>query len=740
MAGRRSFFREEDLKVLSQYSPTSNEFNTRLQEILDTPRETKKNVSKKSLSRLMDKIGRLRGGKKVKAKPCRKPTIDRCRLIQDIITLQLNSASERDIKCLVKQKFKEGSGGKSPHRNTIFNILEQCKPDIEAGCALLLLCADDKHSSNKTDIEAANALKQIPASPIVLNEEFEAFAVERLSKRAKAKNDLNPVKKVVKKTTKKRKISIGKQSSLINLNLRSSKRSKKPNGILLADSVLQVENISNKKLSTVMAKGLERIPASPVVLNEEFEAFAVERLSKKEKAKNDLNPVIKVVKKTTKKRKISIGKKSSKKSKEILLADSALQIENMSNRKLSTELAKGLERIPASPVVLNEDFGSSAIEELPKEISAIGKDDGNIQSSNVTLNDDFALIPKRSYREAIRVARLLLSPGDQPEPVHRESKVLEITDAVINSLNTIDRGKVEKMGTAARAKLEGVNRFLDEIVGNDENVLNIYVCGSPGLGKTLCIEKVLRGLEARLEAETISVPHSNSIPVFKVIRLQGTTVQTSNEFYNVLATRLHLQSGDPRSAVLSLFRSPSGIGTCRQKNSTTVLFIDEIDRAPIAAIREVLEIAGAAVRQSEEEEESWVKAGPYNCNVIVIGAANNRLFCENVGISYCAQQCIYRCCFEPYASKSLFNILKRRTEGLFDYSALKLLSLKVACEGGDVRFLLQLADRCLVETTNKLRRQIDNREAYKSCNDITAVPCSGPNPLENWEGECEVFV
>jgi len=358
----------------------------------------------------------------------------------------------------------------------------------------------------------------------------------------------------------------------------------------------------------------------------------------------------------------------------------------------------------------------------------------------VTLNDDFALIPKRSYREAIRVARLLLSPGDQPEPVHRESKVLEITDAVINSLNTIDRGKVEKMGTAARAKLEGVNRFLDEIVGNDENVLNIYVCGSPGLGKTLCIEKVLRGLEARLEAETISVPHSNSIPVFKVIRLQGTTVQTSNEFYNVLATRLHLQSGDPRSAVLSLFRSPSGIGTCRQKNSTTVLFIDEIDRAPIAAIREVLEIAGAAVRQSEEEEESWVKAGPYNCNVIVIGAANNRLFCENVGISYCAQQCIYRCCFEPYDSKPLFNILKRRTEGLFDYSALKLLSLKVACEGGDVRFLLQLADRCLVETTNKLRRQIDNREAYKSCNDITAVPCSGPNPLENWEGECEVFV
>jgi len=654
MAGRRSFFGEEDLRVLSQYSPTSNEFNTRLQEILDTPRETKKNVSKKSLSRLMDKIGRLRGGKKVKAKPCRKPTIDRCRLIQDIITLQLNSASERDIKCLVKQKFKEGSGGKSPHRNTIFNILEQCKPDIEAGCALLLLCADDKHSSNKTDIEAANALKQIPASPIVLNEEFEAFAVERLSKKEKAKNDLNPVKKVVKKTTKKRKISIGKQSSLINLNLRSSKRSKKPNGILLADSVLQVENISNKKLSTVMAKGLERIPASPVVLN--------------------------------------------------------------------------------------EDFGSSAIEELPKEISAIGKDDGNIQSSNVTLNDDFALIPKRSYREAIRVARLLLSPGDQPEPVHRESKVLEITDAVINSLHTIDRGKVEKMGTAARGKLEGVNRFLDEIVGNDENVLNIYVCGSPGLGKTLCIEKVLRGLEARLEAETISVPHSNSIPVFKVIRLQGTTVQTSNEFYNVLATRLHLQSGDPRSAVLSLFRSPSGIGTCRQKNSTTVLFIDEIDRAPIAAIREVLEIAGAAVRQSEEEEESWVKAGPYNCNVIVIGAANNRLFCENVGISYCAQQCIYRCCFEPYDSKPLFNILKRRTEGLFDYSALKLLSLKVACEGGDVRFLLQLADRCLVETTNKLRRQIDNREAYKSCNDITAVPCSGPNPLENWEGECEVFV
>ena len=633
MAGRRRVFGEEDLKVLSQYSPTSNEFNVRLQEILDTPRETKTNVSKKSLSRLRDVIGQLRGGKKVKTKPCRKPTVDRCALIQDIITLQLNSASEGDIKRFVKQKFKERCGGKSPHRNTIFNILEQCKPDVEAGYSLLLLRSDDWK-----DVEKANGLERIQASPVVFNEGLEPTAVERLSKK-------------VKGPSKKRKLSSGKQSS-------------------------------------------------------EFESTAVERLSKKVKAKNGLN-----------------GN------------------ENMSTKTQSSGKANaGLERVPAGPVVLNEEFESTAVETVAKEIAAVGKDDGKIQSFDVALNDDIARIPKRSYREAIRIARLLLSPGDQPEPVGRESKVAAISDALINSLQAIDCGKVEEMGSSARAKVEGVNRFVDENVGDDGGILNIYVCGSPGLGKTLCIEKVLRTLEARQEAETISVCSSNSIPVFKVIRLQGTTVQTSNELYSVLASRLHLQSGDPRSAVLSLFRSPAGIATCRRKSPTTILFIDEIDRAPITAIREVLEIAGTATRQSEEEEEGWVKAGPYNCNVIVIGAANNRLFCENVGISCGAQRRIYRCCFEPYDSQPLFNILKRRTEGLFDYSALKLLSLKVACEGGDVRFLLQLADRCLLETTNKLRRQHENREDYVSSTDITVVPCSGPNPLENWEGECKIFV
>ena len=194
-------------------------------------------------------------------------------------------------------------------------------------------------------------------------------------------------------------------------------------------------------------------------------------------------------------------------------------------------------------------------------------------------------------------------------------------------------------------------------------------------------------------------------------------------------------SKDYRSEVLSLLRSQTGYFSSRKRTPTIILFIDEIDRAPIPAIKDVLEIAGAASRETEDEEEGLIEAGPYNCNVIVIGAANDRLYCEKVGMPYDSQKCIFRCCFKPYKTEQLIDILMRRTQGLFDKPALTMISCKVANAGGDVRFLLQLADSCLTETTRKFRRMIDQREEYEACTHITRIPNVHQNPLENWDDE-----
>jgi len=632
MAGRKPIFENKDLVVLSQHSPSSTEFKHELQKILNTPRETKKNVSYKTLHRLKNGITKLRGGSNET-----KITFDPQTLVQDLITMRLNSTSKETIHNFVKQKFKSRCS-KSPNTRTIYKVLKKCEPDVEAGYSLLVLHTNNINQDATIEKEAMQQLK-ISSEEQSLTQI--ASTATNLCNQLAAEGNIN---------------DIGKDENSSNgifatPTLKVSKKQKR--SIYNKIESMQMRVAPNQKY-----KGKHRLAVEGNINNmgKDENAWSISKL---------------VENNVSKKRKISIERQSAM--------------------------------------------------ERSYEVATVGKNNG--------IADNGDLVSQRSYHEAILTARVLLSPGNQPEPFGREDKIASITNVLVSSLRAIARGKVGDI--EGRAGAEGVDRFGEESVSDVDGILNIYICGSPGIGKTLCIENLLRSLEARQGAA-----HSSSyisIPAFKVIRLQGTTVQTSKEFYTVLASRLQLdvgigQSRDPRLAVLSLFRNPTGIATCKKKDPTTVLFIDEIDRAPAVAIREVLEIAGTST------EEIGVKAEAYNCNVVVIGAANNRLFCENVGISYSSQKHIYRCCFEHYDSEQLLSILKQRTEGLFDYRALKFLSLKVALADGDVRFLLQLADRCLFDTVKKLRLQIENKEEYEKSTDPTLFRPISPNPLANWKG------
>jgi len=682
--GRKSIFKQEDLDSLSQYSPTSNEFNDQLQKILASPRETKKTVSKKTINRLSKVITKLRNGNETpkKKKSGMKSTVDLRMLAQEIIQMKLssNSLTKEDIKVFVKEKFKRKCGGKSPHRSTVIRVLKQIQPDIDTGYSLLKMQADGNTGKGSS-----------------------ATVFDILVTQAEAVKEVEPYS-VVEVCGLDEVIST---SSPVTLNMEFEKE-----GLTMSRESAIIDTMDGK-LSSARVKRRRAALSTKSVTSEvrDSKELMMSRVSAVKRAKKDIfrSPVLSTT---------SVASEVTESKTSTMSRTSKVNSSRNENR-LSMRIRETLGRkgTLASPmaVVLK---AVSQKRKLSCEVSTNKSGRKDSDECNIVINP-------RSYHETIKKARVLLSPGEQPRPVGREEIMKSITNTIVNSLRFIQRG------TLARPRKD-VDPFDQDNFENNDDVANLYICGSPGTGKTLCIDQVLRNLDATLEEDL-------SRPVYNVIRLQGTTLQTTNEFFSVLATRLEVdlrgRFKDPRSAVLSLFRSQTGQSTCRTRAPTTILFIDEIDRAPTNAVKDVLEIAATAYRELEKDQEQLIKRVDSYCNVIVIGAANDRLFCENVGLSYGSQQRIFRYCFEPYTNLQLFNILQHRTEGLFDKTAMSMLSMKVNNKSGDVRLLLQLADKILTETTKMYRRQIEQRDEHDSCTDITRIPLVKFNPLESWDSQ-----
>jgi hypothetical protein len=94
-----------------------------------------------------------------------------------------------------------------------------------------------------------------------------------------------------------------------------------------------------------------------------------------------------------------------------------------------------------------------------------------------------ASAPLPTYRQLIREARVLLAPGQLPEPLGREDKTAELKTSIVASLRILGAGRGVRPASAAK----GAASPLDALQ-------NLYVCGGPGMGKTLCVEKIMREL------------------------------------------------------------------------------------------------------------------------------------------------------------------------------------------------------------------------------------------------------
>ena len=178
---------------------------------------------------------------------------------------------------------------------------------------------------------------------------------------------------------------------------------------------------------------------------------------------------------------------------------------------------------------------------------------------------------------------------------------------------------------------------------------------------------------------------SSSIPQFDVVDFSGTTVHAGS-FYQVIAARLGIPvmntaKGETiaRNAVLARFRSDP-----REGRNMTVLMIDEIDKAPRRAIKELFEIMSVATSSSSSSSSSFSSYSssssstptPSFCSVVIVGIANDLRFKDSIGVSYAAQERVTVVCFKPYDVTQLQSIITSRSLGVMDARATHLIAAR----------------------------------------------------------------
>jgi Cdc6-like AAA superfamily ATPase len=275
------------------------------------------------------------------------------------------------------------------------------------------------------------------------------------------------------------------------------------------------------------------------------------------------------------------------------------------------------------------------------------------------------IAPHITLRETIKCARVLLDVKNNPVPTERTKEITSIRSLITKSLCILsigqERGNVADMKEAA-------------------DLNNVYVCGLPGFGKTLSVEQLLLDMTEEQEQEQSA---SDSLPSFNVVKLQGTAV-SSESFYQAVAAKLGMRelgngtgvgsAGEvaARERVLSRFKNTrqcqgSARAPSKGPDPITILMIDEIDKAPRKQVTELLEIMASATC-------SAISDSPWACALVVVGIANDLRFCNTVGVSHRAQKHMSVVPFEPYRPEELHSILARRSLGVFDEKAMRLMA------------------------------------------------------------------
>lgn len=296
---------------------------------------------------------------------------------------------------------------------------------------------------------------------------------------------------------------------------------------------------------------------------------------------------------------------------------------------------------------------------------------------------DVLTAPPFTIRDCVARAKLALSPGVHPD--FCPGRLTEFNDIG----NVIFRAIQGQHGTA------------------------VYVCGSPGSGKTITVKRVVVSLmQYRNENKTGGILLENNdcsllqptgspnltsnnildtptaeigLPPFKVIQFNANGVNKSS-LYEKLADGLGIYDelkknkklGKMKSAVIDYFRKSAQTKKGSKAHEMTLLVIDEIDLGPKEEIRELLILA----RKQElvDSEDGRVVRQQNSSSLIMIGLANNIGYPAGMGLPAYSSPIIF--VFKPYTQELMKEILISRTFSLFSDVGLTYLSKKLVKDSG----------------------------------------------------------
>lgn len=216
--------------------------------------------------------------------------------------------------------------------------------------------------------------------------------------------------------------------------------------------------------------------------------------------------------------------------------------------------------------------------------------------------------------------------------------------------------------------------------------MNIYACGIPGGGKNEVINKAIAHMEKFFIHKTNA---------FKKVFVQGNAVD-KEYLYSTIAAQLgmvteeevclHRVLKSARSRVLERFSTPCYTPYRKRRIPLTLLFVDEMDQAPINEMRILMNIAGSP-----------------KTSLLIIGAGNNAMFVQRVR-TWNPPMFV---AFKEYTKDQLVQIFTSRNPyGLFNPLSLELVARKLLENAsGDVRKGIAIMKRTL---ENRIKKDKDS--------------------------------
>ncbi len=283
-------------------------------------------------------------------------------------------------------------------------------------------------------------------------------------------------------------------------------------------------------------------------------------------------------------------------------------------------------------------------------------------------------------------------------------EVIEVTKSALNG-NTTDSliGRIEES--------EAIHNHIVSSVTSKRGI-TIYVCGSPGVGKTLTVSTVLDSFLCDNQY-VVSNPETNSRERFTVCRVQGTAVDATS-VYSELAQKLGIVADNEADAKVLVKNRFTGVNVASKgkrksvdsNTGMTVVIIDEIDKASDSIVNELIACSRA--------DES---------SLILIGIANTITYAEDKDISDTIV-------FSSYDAEKLKKILEVRYQGLASAETCSVIAKKLLKTNSDIRQLLQVGKQVLQEAVSTISDAVldarwDKRDIITTKNVVAAFTTLG---------------